>query len=108
MARRKTWNYLTQIAGAYYRIENLQDCYEGQKVILKRNPNNPHDKNAIEMWAGRKHIGFVPADEAVRLSWAIDRGDKVEAHIEKLWLNWENPNHIENALVRLKRWAFDL
>ena len=86
MPRAKRWNYATRVAGTYYRQGAVKRCREGQKAQLIRAPDNPHDHNAIEVWTANQHIGFIPREEAVRLAWAMDKGDFIEAHIEKVWL----------------------
>lgn len=38
---------------------------------LRRDPGNKHDKNAVEVLAGKKMIGYLPADDARRYSAAL-------------------------------------
>lgn len=84
--RNKTWNFQTWVAGAHYRQAEIAYCQKGQDVLLLRDPDNMHDENAIEIWANDMHIGFIPKEEAVRLAWAMDKGDHVEAHIERFYI----------------------
>ena len=82
MAKVSTWT--TAVAGVSHRQDEIQFCYEGQQVSLVREPKNPHDKNAIKVTAGGRHIGYIGHDEAKRLASAMDSGDRLEASIEKL------------------------
>ena len=60
---------------------------------MKREPNNPHDKNAISVWikaralvlfADTVQIGYLGAEVAEELAPIIDRGGKVEAKITEV------------------------
>jgi hypothetical protein len=63
------------VAGASYRLEALQDeaFAPGRRLALVREPENPHDPNAVAIWdeARRLQAGYVPADLAPEL-----RGDE--------------------------------
>ncbi|MDE0191687.1 MAG: HIRAN domain-containing protein [Gammaproteobacteria bacterium] len=102
MRRAKRWNYATRVAGTHYRQPAVKRCHQGQRVKLVRAPNNQHDGNAIEVWVGNQQIGFVPREEAVRLAWAMDKGDVVEAHIEKIWLPYFEDESTD-ITIRVKR-----
>ena len=82
MAKVSTFTVI--IAGAKYYQEAISRGYDGQPVKLIRDPNNKHDKNAIEvrgsLW---KLIGHIPRDQAIGMASSIDYGDKVKARIEK-------------------------
>lgn len=56
----------------------------GDPLDLVREPDNPHDRNAVRVdWRGRK-LGYVPRAENEALAWAMDRGEKVSARISRL------------------------
>lgn len=61
----------------------------GDRLDLVREPNNPHDANAVRVeWRGRK-LGYVPRRENAALAWAMDRGEPVRARVSRLR---EHPN----------------
>jgi hypothetical protein len=56
----------------------------GDRLDLVREPQNPHDRNAVRVeWRGRK-LGYVPRAENEALAWAMDRGETVTARICRL------------------------
>lgn len=56
----------------------------GDALILKRDPTNPHDSNAIEvLWEGHM-LGFVPRRENKAVARAMDRGDPLVARVVAL------------------------
>jgi len=64
-----------KVAGTSYRSEELQDdaFAPGRRLALVREPDNPHDPDAVAVWdAGRRiQVGYVPATFAPEL-----RGDE--------------------------------
>jgi hypothetical protein len=46
----------------------------GKPLILRRDPDNAHDPNAIEVLAGGHQIGWVPRELAAELAPEIDAG----------------------------------
>jgi HIRAN domain len=69
----------------YYTGElNWQSMKEGQALTLIREPDNPHDANAIRVeWRGEK-LGYLPRRENRTVAAAMDAGDRVDARIAKL------------------------
>ena len=63
---------VVKVAGASYRAEALQDdaFAPGRSLALVREPDNPHDPNAVAIWdEGRRlQAGYVPAEIAGELS----------------------------------------
>jgi hypothetical protein len=56
----------------------------GDALELVREPDNPHDANAVRVeWRGRK-LGYVPRAENAALAWAMDRGEPVRARVSRL------------------------
>lgn len=56
----------------------------GDQLTLVREPDNPHDGNAIRVeWQGEQ-LGYVPRAENQALAAAMDRGTPVEARISAL------------------------
>ena len=74
------------LAGSqYYALSSVWgEIRPGDKLLLKREPENRHDANAIRVeWQGRQ-LGYVPRAENRALAAAMDRGEKVEARVAKL------------------------
>jgi|SRR5882672_11646731 len=56
----------------------------GDALELAREPDNPHDAQAISVaWRGRK-LGYVPRRENGALAWGLDRGERLQARISRL------------------------
>ena len=81
----KVSTFRTYVAGVSYRQDAVARCFEGQVVELTRDPHNAHDKNAVEVWAGREHIGFINRDEARVMAHQMDIGTKYEAAIDRVF-----------------------
>ena len=78
--------FSSYVAGVSFHQCAVAGCHEGQPVRLRRNPNNPHDKNAIEVHAGGSQIGFIPRDEAETLAELVDGSDwTVKARIDRFY-----------------------
>lgn len=58
------------IAGATERLAGLSD---GCPVLLIREPNNEHDRNAVAVWALGNKVGFLPKKQNVALAAFIDQ-----------------------------------
>jgi hypothetical protein len=46
----------------------------GSRLELRRDPDNPHDPNAIAVFAGGEQVGWVPRELAADLAPQIDAG----------------------------------
>ena len=56
----------------------------GDALDLVREPDNPHDANAVRVeWRGRK-LGYVPRTDNGALAWAMDRGELLRARVSRL------------------------
>jgi len=56
----------------------------GDQLVMRREPDNPHDPNAVSLsWHGRK-LGYVPRRENATLAWGLDRGEPLRARISRL------------------------
>jgi hypothetical protein len=62
----------------------------GEKLHLRREPSNPHDRYAIAVWFKNEHLGYIPQRENRMLATLMDRGERPEASIIRL-LDEENP-----------------
>lgn len=45
---------------------------DGEPVRLIREPDNPYDRNAVQVWARGTHLGFVKGTQARPLAMAMD------------------------------------
>lgn len=71
-------------------------CKPGVAVILRRQPENPHDKNAVAVcveasqffgvFQSKKQIGFLKKRLAARLAPKIDAGESVTAIVKTTYL----------------------
>ncbi|WIM05383.1 MAG: HIRAN domain-containing protein [Candidatus Nitricoxidivorans perseverans] len=62
----------------------------GDGLTLAREPDNPHDANAVRVeWRGRM-LGYLPRAENRAVAAEMDRGGRVEARVAKL-LEHRNP-----------------
>jgi len=56
----------------------------GDELALVREPDNPHDGNAVRVeWRGRK-LGYVPRRQNAALAWGLDRGAALRARVSRL------------------------
>jgi HIRAN domain len=79
------------LAGFRYHAaaEVWRELRVGDRLELAREPDNPHDANAIKvLWRGRV-LGYVPRRENAPLAWGLDRGTPLRARISALA---EHPN----------------
>ena len=76
------------------RQQYIKDyCFSSQPLILKREPNNRYDKNAVGVWIKRKvflffeseiQIGYLSAELAEDIAECMDSGGTVEACISEI------------------------
>lgn len=53
-------------------VKSLRD---GEPLKLIREPDNPHDHFAIQVWAQQRHIAYIKGTEAPKLARHIERID---------------------------------
>jgi HIRAN domain len=67
-------------AGRHHAQELQSDAVEpGQRLELRRDPDNPHDPNAIAVHAGAGQVGWVPRELAAELAPQLDEGETLSA-----------------------------
>ncbi len=73
--------YQTQIAGILYKNRRwaARRVRKGDRLELRRDYENPVDRNAIEIHHKSGQIGFLPRNLAQRLAPEIDAGAEIEA-----------------------------
>lgn len=76
----------TVVAGfSYYDGERVWERLRaGDKLILKREPSNPYDEKAIEIYWRDKKLGYVPRVDNSVIAQMMDRGEKLTCSIT--WL----------------------
>ncbi|MDQ2872742.1 MAG: DEAD/DEAH box helicase [Candidatus Eremiobacteraeota bacterium] len=76
----------TKIAGVSFegRQDLVAGLQPGFQLDLERQPENPHDANAIAVRYGNLQIGFLNKAMAKHLAAAIDAGSRYRARIESL------------------------
>lgn len=82
----KVYLQTSRLAGfKYYEGRRLWAAMRvGDPLLLVREPDNPHDGNAVRVeWRDRK-IGYVPRSENAALARFMDRGQRPEARIVAL------------------------
>lgn len=60
------------------------DLRTGDELALLREPDNPHDANAVSVYWREHKLGYVPRTQNATLAWAMDRGDAVVARVSRL------------------------
>jgi hypothetical protein len=67
----------------------------GDALELVREPDNPHDANAVRVdWRGYQ-LGYVPRRENADVARQIDRGSRVKARISRLQMSRNPSKRIE-------------
>jgi hypothetical protein len=57
---------------------------QGDEVALVREPDNPHDPNAVRVeWNGHL-LGYLPRDDNVAVARQLDRGNPLKGRIARL------------------------
>jgi len=74
-----------EYSGAIERLISVND-----EVYLVREPNNPHDRNAIKIVKDQVQIGWVPRWEAKELAKTLDVGCRYVAQVRKI-LGYDKP-----------------
>ena len=83
MAKRPRKRIYNLVGESNYQA-TLLSCDPGAAVELVREPDNPHDANAIAVRPVKGTIGYIAAGEAAELSPLLDAGDKPVARIHEI------------------------
>lgn len=80
------WLYSGWIAGVFYYEghEVLDHLKAGSELKLRREPDNPYDGRAIEVYAGVYKLGYIPMSVNEPIAAMMDRGEQLEAEVEEL------------------------
>tara|TARA_B100000315_G_C14288340_1_gene456246 strand:- start:30 stop:443 length:414 start_codon:yes stop_codon:yes gene_type:complete len=69
----------------YYDGKNIWNRLSiNDSLRLKREPKNPYDSKAVEVYWKSAKLGYIPRLENVNVSHLIDRGEKLSAKIAEL------------------------
>jgi hypothetical protein len=83
-ARREIELVRTFVAGtAYYEAAaTMADLSDGQELTLRRQPDNPHDPKAIEVYSNRgRKLGYVPRVDNSAVSALLDDGRQLRGRV---------------------------
>lgn len=76
------WDYNIKIAGVKFRQKELGELYGEDwnklEISIVPEPTNKFDPNAIQIFAGQIHIGYIPALVAVHINELLNNGQKFE------------------------------
>lgn len=80
------FEFFTKVVGVTF--EGRQDVVggmrEGAPLRLIRQPENPHDANAVGVWFGELQIGFLKREIARRVAENFDAGERYEAEVASI------------------------
>lgn len=72
------WIYC-KLQGLKYTIgpaqDTLRNLQRDDRLDLEREPDNPHDSNAIKVKRAIYHLGYIPKEVAKELAPRMDEGD---------------------------------
>jgi single-stranded-DNA-specific exonuclease len=76
----------TKIVGVTFegRQDLIGGLAPGLELTLERQPDHPHDRNAIAVRYGRLQIGFIKKEIAARIAPNIDAGERYRAEVKHL------------------------
>lgn len=99
----------TYIAGyQYYKKDHIEArLRHGDKLSLKREPDNPFDTKAVVILSGAEKLGYLPADINSVIAGLMDQDLPVEAEV--LEINPENKDReriIVKALLKVEAESF--
>ena len=55
----KISTFRQRVAGVSHYPDAVEQCITGQAVVLRRDPHNAYDENAIEVLSGGRRIGHI-------------------------------------------------
>ena len=99
------------VRGAFRFEERRDACerlLEGDSVSLEREPDNPHDANALRVMGNDDcELGYVPREEARTIAPLVDAGAEAQAAVHRLW---ETPEGkvVPILMVKVRRGNADL
>ena len=64
--------------------EVWQELRPGDRLELRREPANPHDPNAVQVWREGRLLGYLPRADNRDVARQLDRGQPLEARIRSV------------------------
>ncbi len=64
--------------------EIIPELNAGQKLSLRREPNNKFDKNAVAVDIGKEQLGYIPAETAIQLAQWMDDGMEFNCFVSEV------------------------
>lgn len=96
-------SYSIRLVGTSHYPAAIMACAPGDRIALRRQPDNPHDDQAIVALNPRgATIGYVPGDSWLRRAVQRD-GHGCDAWIEKKFASADGDNIGVGILVQLTR-----
>ncbi|MBC8413707.1 MAG: HIRAN domain-containing protein [Nitrospira sp.] len=76
----------TNLAGfKYYRGSEISDRIRtGDRLSLLREPSNPYDYDAVQVFRGRDKLGYIPRTDSSTVAQMMDRGVQLTARIQRI------------------------
>lgn len=87
LPRRKIWDLVGEgqiNEDGTARQDVLAVLQPGERLTLERQPDNPHDSNAVAVVAGRHIIGYIPRFDAAEVAALLDAGIPHRAQLHEL------------------------
>lgn len=76
-------SYTCNLAGESHRQDVIRRCHEGERVILKREPDNEYDGNAVAVFRlNGDHIAYLSRENAEWVARVMDEGRQLDAKIK--------------------------
>lgn len=66
------------------RQNRIKKLKPGNTIVLKRDRNNEHDRNAIALYSTHGDVGFIPRDNNQKLARYMDEGGKLYGWVRKV------------------------
>ena len=78
-----------QVVGLHFNVKSQEvedgiSRHVGRYMALKREPNNPYDKNAIAIYLRTDKVGYIKAVHAEILAPLLDDGIRARFKVEKI------------------------
>jgi single-stranded-DNA-specific exonuclease len=75
--------YTLHVVGESHYEDAVKRCRPGDRLILKREPENPYDKNAVAVLGENgEQIGYLGRDNAEWVARLMDEGKSLEARVK--------------------------
>ena len=98
----------TKIVGVTFdnRQALIRNLVEGDTLELAREPENPHDRNAVAVMKGKDHLGYIGREAAVELAREMDGGGSFHVIVSSIVGGGYEPSGLRRsygANIRIKR-----